>query len=413
MQRKRSLRTVTVAALLAVVAALAVSACGKSKSSSTAAETTPATTATTATTTEAKSESSGSAAVAESKKAMEELGKGTSGETGPPPGPAAVKGKNVWAIACGLNAPGCSVPAEAIKEANKYLGWKLTIGDGHLTPAGETEAVKSAIAAKAEGIILIGLDCVSVKSALETAVADKIPVVQGLGSDCNEWPKEGGKSLILAQLGFVTASNSLKLYEKLGVWHAQWTIANTEGKAKIVEINYPVFSETSRLDREYNKYLKEHCPECKILTERNLAASALANPEASQIVETLLQKYPEATVLETDNDSEIDLIGTALKKAKLSNLKVIANEGYPATFSLIREGLVASAILLPQRAYYWGSADIMNRILAGVKPTEIKPEGYESGLVEKNLNLPAPGAEFIPHIDYREKFAAIWEGKNK
>jgi ribose transport system substrate-binding protein len=415
MQGKRSIRTALAAALLAVVAALAVAACGssKSKSESTAAESkAPVTAATTSS--EAKSEGSTSqtALVEESKKAMEELAEGKGVETGPPPGPAAVKGKNVWAIACGLNAPGCSVPAEAVKEANKYLGWKLTIGDGKLTPAGETEALKSAIAAKAEGLILIGFDCVSAKSAIEEADARKIPIVQGLGSDCNEWPKEGGKPLILKQLAYVQSKNSLALYRRLGLLHAEWTVAHTNGKAKIIALRFDVFSENDALDKEYEKYIKK-CTGCTVLAERNLPASALANPEMSQIVETLLQKYPEANVLETPNDSEIDLIGQALKKANRPNLMVIANEGYPATFSLIREGLVATAIIEPQKAYYWGTADILNRLFAGEKPSEIKPEGYETGLVEKNVKLPAPGAEYEPKINFREKFAAIWEGKNK
>jgi ribose transport system substrate-binding protein len=405
MWRSASFRMSFAAALVVV----AVAGCGSSKSEKT--ETSSSSSAATTSSSASASGGSDAALVTKAKEAIEELAKGSN--TGPPPGPAAVKGKNVWAIACGLQAPGCSVPAEAIKEAAKILGWKLTIGDGHLTPEGEDEALKDAVTAKAEGVITIGMDCATDKSGFEAVYKAKIPLVAGLGSDCNEYPKETNSTpFVTKMLGFVSAENSLQMYTHAGELHADWAIQHTDGKAKIVEVNFPVFSETANLDVAFNTVIKE-CTECEVLAEKSLPAAALANPEASNVASSLLEQYPEATIFETDNDSFVDLIGQALAKANKKSTQVISAEGYPTTFKLIEEGYVGAGIVEPQKAYYWGTADVLNRIFAGEKPSEIKPEGYELGLVEKGVNLPPAGQEYETTPNYKEKFTEIWEGKNE
>jgi ribose transport system substrate-binding protein len=417
MWEKSAFRKFGPALLMLVIAAIALTACGGGGSSSStepAEESTPAETESEATEGEGSEEGSGtsSAAVAKAKSIIKELGEGIN--TGPPPGPAAVKGKKVYAVACGLNAPGCSVPAEALEEAAKVLGWDLTVADGKLTPEGEVAAMKEAVTGGAEGVITIGMDCSTAKAGFEAVHKAGIPIVAGLGSDCNEYPEpNSSEPQVDKMLGYVKANNSLELYTRLGELHAYWTIANTNGEAKIITVNFPVFSETTNLDKKYKEVIEKECPGCEILAEKELPASALANPEAENVASALLQQYPEATVFNTDNDSYVGLIGQALAKSPNKEIKVISNEGYPNIFKLIEEGQVAAGIVQPQKAYYWGTADSLNRIFAGVDPKEIPNEGYEAGLVEKDLNLPPPGQEWETDPEYVKAFSEIWEGKNE
>lgn len=404
----------SVAAMLVLLAVL-VAGCGSSGSSSSSETTEEAATSSEAAASES-SESSGSgtdpAVIEKAKATIKELGEGIN--TGPPPGPAAVKGKNVYAVACGLNAPGCSVPAEAIQEAGKILGWNVTVADGHLTPEGEVAAMKEAVTGGADGVIAIGMDCSGAKAGYEAVHKAGIPIVGGLGSDCNEYPEpNNSEPQVTKMLGYVTAKNSLELYTHLGEYHAAWTIAATNGEAKIIAVNFPVFSETTNLDKKYKEVIEKECAGCEILAEKELPASALANPEAENVASALLQQYPEATVFETDNDSYVGLIGQALAKSDNKDIKVISNEGYPNIFKLIEEGHVAAGIVEPQKAYYWGTADTLNRIFAGEKPSEIPNEGYEAGLVEKDLNLPPAGQEFETEPEFEKAFTEIWEGKNE
>lgn len=413
MWRSASFR-MSVAALLVLLAAL-VAGCGSSVSSS-SSETTEEAPTSGETTASETSESSGGgtdpAVVEKAKATIKELGEGIN--TGPPPGPAAVEGKNVYAVACGLNAPGCSVPAEAIQEAGKVLGWNVTVADGQLTPEGEVAAMKEAVTGGADGVITIGMDCSTAKAGFEAVHKAGIPIVAGLGSDCNEYPEaNNSEPQVTKMVGFVKANNSLELYTRLGELHAAWTIAATNGEAKIITVGFPVFSETTNLDTKYKEVIENECSGCEILAEKELPAAALANPEAENVASSLLQQYPEATVFETDNDSYVGLIGQALAKSGNKDIKVISNEGYPNIFKLIEEGYVTAGIVEPQKAFYWGTADTLNRIFAGEKPSEIPNEGYEAGLVEKDLNLPPAGQEFETEPEFEKAFTEIWEGKNE
>ena len=80
----------------------------------------------------------------------------------PTSSPKSQPGKKVWVLSCSQAAEGCQVPAAGAAEAGKMIGWKMTVFDGKGDPATYAKGVRSAIAAKADGIILVSIDCAAI-----------------------------------------------------------------------------------------------------------------------------------------------------------------------------------------------------------------------------------------------------------
>src|SRR4249920_3528214 len=64
----------------------------------------------------------------------------------PDSAPAPVAGKNVWVIPCATAAEGCAIPANAIADAGKRVGWDVTVSDGGFDPTVQSNGIRSAIA---------------------------------------------------------------------------------------------------------------------------------------------------------------------------------------------------------------------------------------------------------------------------
>ena len=109
-------------------------------------------------------------------------------ETSPPKtGPAPAKGKTVWWVSCGQSIPECSTPAAAAKKAATEVGWTFHVADGALdVNNGYPAAIRTAIAAHPDAIVVHGIDCAAIEQPLQEAKAAHIPV---LGVEANDCPK--------------------------------------------------------------------------------------------------------------------------------------------------------------------------------------------------------------------------------
>ena len=114
----------------------------------------------------------------------------------PTSGPKAHTGKNVWVISCYEGAVGCSVPAQGFVAASAHLGWKATVVDAKLDPATATQEIKSAVAAKANAIVLDGFPCSWAPGAIASAKSAGVKIYGLLSFDCP------GKALDDGQLLF-------------------------------------------------------------------------------------------------------------------------------------------------------------------------------------------------------------------
>ncbi|PPJ35714.1 hypothetical protein C5E45_24550 [Nocardia nova] len=326
--------------------------------------------------------------------------------TAPAPGPVAQKGKNVWVVSCSQALPGCAEPATAIQNAAKVLDWNITVVDAKGTPAGMSSAIRQAVAAKADGIIGVAVDCPSAKGALSEAKAAKIPTVGVYAYDCNDPKVNGGDAEYTALINNNgTPGQFGSLWGKL---KADYAIASTGGKAKIVQVTHPDFLVTQYEFDGYNAEINK-CSSCQVVDKVDITAGELGQPGiVAQKVATALQQHPDANVLEIPDDSTLALSVQSVKAANRKDLKVIAGEGYPSTFDFIRSRTVTAAVAIPADWLGWSGADALNRIFAG--QADIPNEGASFQIIDAEHGLPPAGQGWTPKFDYISAFTRSWQG---
>jgi ribose transport system substrate-binding protein len=338
--------------------------------------------------------------VASAKKAIADIRRGT--EVAPSPGPGAQPGKDVWFVCFASVVPPCVDATQGVKDASKELGWKVTVVDGKGDPAAWTAGIKRAVAAKADGIYTLSIDCAAAKAGFKAAKDAEIPVVTSTSIDCDGDPQ------FTSSVAGSKSPTWIDYYKRQGKLRAQYAAAITDGKAKIIQLNLPAVAVTDALDKAFTAEIKK-CTTCKVVATKDFAPADLAGTSAAQAVSTLLQQHPEADVLQTDNDSVLQVIAQAIRSANNKDLKVIAGEGYPTTFDLIRDGFVAGAFTLPMNWTGWAAMDNLNRIFAGDDPESFPSAGFDTSLVDKS-NLPPKGKAYVPKVDYVTTYKKIWAG---
>jgi len=385
--------------LALAVSALALAACGSGSGSSGESDSGSTTGGSTgaATTTDA-------AVVTDAKAAVEAGYEGTF-QTPPTDGPAAQQGKKVWAVACIAAAPGCQTPVEAFKAAGQVLGWDVTLADGKADPAVYNSVIQQAIAAKADGIALMSIDCPSVKNSLTAAKQAGIPVVTMYSFDCDD-PKLGGNEKLFDS---TTPSPTGEFFSAGGDLGAQWIIAKTDGKAKIVYVTADTYNNAAYIRDAFHKRL-ETCAGCEIVSEINAPTGDNASGALVQKVETAMQQHPDTNVLALWADTKTVVLAQTIKKLKAEHpdLIVMGGEGNPENMPLIADGVQDVAIGVPMKWLGWAAADALNRIFAGEQPVA-ESLGYQ--IIDKDHGLPADASAWVPSVDYEAAYTKVWTGQ--
>ena len=323
-----------------------------------------------------------------------------------PTGNPAVKGKNVFVISCGLAAEACAKPAENVQLAAKTLGWKVTVYDGKFSATGYDAGIRQAIAAKADGIVLVAIDCSNAKGALGAARAAGVKVVAAYAYDCND-PLIGGPSLFDATINsngnpdqWATANAKLR---------ADYAIATTNGKAKVLSLDQPEFLVAKWWTNAFQARLAL-CSTCKLLDHVAFTGNDLVNNRAAQQLGTAILRHPDVNVLFVTSDALMQALLPAIRSAKAKNPKllVIANEGFAATQQLIRQGVADVAVGIYTPWMGWSAADALNRVFNGQKSIPNQGLGYH--LITK-ANVPAANTVWAPSLDYQAAFKKIWNSK--
>ena len=96
---------------------------------------------------------------------------------GPTSSPPLQKNKNIYVITCSSQGVGCTRAAAGVKEAGETAGWTVRVVDGKGDPGTWNGAIQSAIAAKADGIVLAAVPPALVGDALERAKKANVAIV--------------------------------------------------------------------------------------------------------------------------------------------------------------------------------------------------------------------------------------------
>jgi ribose transport system substrate-binding protein len=293
----------------------------------------------------------------------------------------------------------------AAQQAAKLLGFKFTIANGNYNQGGAYATdVDNAIAAKANAIVLVGIDCDQVTIPLEQAIAAGIKIMGFGGVDCP------GHPLFNAPMKFSASMPNTDSFNYVGGQvAAAYMIDKLKDNIKLVTM----VGRSERLlqltDQGFDSMLAR-CTACnpQILDKVEYNSADLV-PNGPWITATrsALVKNPTANAVYMPWDVCLAELGgaQAVKEAGLQAL-VFGGQGNADGMNELRQGLV-SAITAAYSPIWlgWGAMDNINRALNG-QPTVTEGIGYT--LVDMQHNLPPNGQPYQPSIKFQAAYEKSW-----
>jgi ribose transport system substrate-binding protein len=326
----------------------------------------------------------------------------------PTTGPAPAKDKNIWYISCGAASPSCLDKANEAKKAGALLGWNVTIADGALgDPAILDAAVRTGIAAKPDAIVQDGIGCSADAQSLKEAKDAGIPV---LGLETLDCADTGGENLFtIPWIANATEANNTDYRSAFGKYAAQYLIAATGGKAKIIA-NLGVESQPQEwlLTQAFNAEMAK-CSGCEIVETVNFDEKELvSNGPWISAFQAALVKHPDATAIFMPWDFMATSLGgqQAIAEAGLQNVVTVGGIGDTDSATLIRDGKwTANGAVRDSHFVAWSAIDTLNRHFNG-QPSVAEGVGFT--IIDKDHNLPAPGGLYATALDYQAAYQKAW-----
>lgn len=346
--------------------------------------------------------------LASAQAALKEGYGGTDGDV-PSKGPAAAKGKDLWIVSCGQAAEGCSTPGAAAADAVKAIGWTSTTCDGKLNPTTYGECVRSATAAKPDGILLISVSCDVVQEPLKAAKAAGIKIYGIDSFDCDEG---GGKPLFDGDITYHGYTSIKDRYlNGIGPAMANYLIAKHDGAPKTLLLRED--------DQQAPKYIADgiekvldDCAACKTYTLK-ISLQDFADGSFSSKVSAALVQHPDVNAVAAPYDATVSLgVGQAVLKAGRP-ITLTSMEGLASSIALIRKGTQTMDAGSPAGWVGWAAIDGLNRIFAGQPDVD---SGIGLQTIDKDHNLPPEGEAYDGNVgpdgkplqDYKAIYTQSW-----
>ena len=394
------LRSGQMAALVAV-SALTAAACGSSSKTASPASAGSKTPGGAASSTASPAGGNGYQAAVTATAAAE---KGTNRPVDPTSRPA-VKNKSIVVISAGQATSSSQVPSDGAVEAAKAIGWKVTLYDAKLNPSNYSPLIRQAIAAHADGIVLDSIDCQAATAALKEAKAANIALVPITAFDCTD-PAAGNQStgVYSAVTNFgPTGKNVDAFTESYGADQANYIIAKSQNKAKIIVLQDPEFTVLHYTFQGFSKAIQNSGGSTMVDTVTFTVADLIDGQLVSKVQAALLQ-HPDATWIKSPYTTATQLGIVPGLGANTRHVSVMGGEGYPAELDLIRAGKVTAVNIISETWLGWSTIDTMNSYFLGKPPAD---SGIGWTIADATHNLPASGS-FNPPIDFKAAYQKAW-----
>lgn len=330
----------------------------------------------------------------------------------PTSGPEMLADQNLWILSCSQGAPGCATPTLAMQEAAESVGWDVTVADGKLDFSTYSNLIRQAIAAKADAITLVAIDCGSVQQPLTEAREAGIAVYGLLSFDCDD-PTVGGDALFTASLGMGGADTSLGDYlEDLGRTSANYIIDKTKGEAEVVEI----YEDDVLFDAYVGKGFEAAMDECDgcsyervTIVAADYAGSAVQSKAAAGIA-----RQPNANAIFAPVDALVTLgVGQAARAAKPGTILASIGGLQPNVEQIAGDGPQTFAAGLPFTRIGWAAVDDLNRVLQDEAQVD---QGIGTQAIDTERNVPTDPDYYDgnvddqgkPVVDYIAEYKALW-----
>lgn len=308
---------------------------------------------------------------------------------------------NLFVVSCGEAVPGCALPAAAMKEAAEAAGWTATVGDGKLNPDGFAAAIRQGIAADADVIIAVGINCTTAAAAFKEAHDAGILIIGGGGFDDCDPKLWGGDRLWLPDY------TPIQQWNEFGKQQADYAFGVNDGDVKAIILRFTSQPYGPWIADGFANEL-EALGSGEVVKVIDISDAEVVDGSVAQKVTTELLANPEVNTLAVANDSWLATgLSSAIVQAGLDEqLTVIGRAGEASTIDLIRQGGggVDATVGFATQWGAWGSIDTAIRVLAGQEPQYI---GESIQVVDQTHNMPDSGP-YVGSSDFRAAFKKSW-----
>jgi ribose transport system substrate-binding protein len=319
---------------------------------------------------------------------------------GPVTGPAMLMGATVAIVCEDLRNGGILGVARGIGEAIKVIGWNAKIYDAGGTPEGRGKALAAALAARPDGVILVGSDAREIQAHLQPFAANGIPIV-----GWHIGPVAG--TLADGPVAMNVSTNPLDVARVT----AMAAVVESKGRAGVVIFTDSNFA-IAKAKSDAMAAVIRACKGCTVLEIRDVAISKNAQlmPEVTrELLASYGKRWTHALAI---NDIYFDYAAPELTRAgQASNgiSMLSAGDGSAAAFLRIQAGTFQTATVAePLNLQGWQLVDELNRLL-GHQPVS----GYIAPVhlvTRKNIAFDGgPQMRFDPDNGYRDVYQRIWK----
>lgn len=314
----------------------------------------------------------------------------------PAKGPKAQKGKHVWFVACRLEVRACAEMADGVREASAAIGWDLTVRDSKNDPTLASQHIRDAIAAKADGIAVAGVDCPMIKDALQDAKAAHIPVVNMGNLECQP-------ALFTAHTTTVGKPWLDGITQFAVKDRAAWAVVKTGGRMKAINVAVTDVGAIVMQDQAFRDAVAE-CPTCQIVD--TISVPIRQYSQLGTMLADALQRHPEANAVNMPGLSAE--MKAAVEQSGRKDLTLIPQVCRPETIAMIRAGWNMQCTGVSLDWGGWMTVDLLNRLLAGQRPDQLPRVGAGIEFVDAQHNLPKQDA-WLPSFDFRKAYEKVWQ----
>ena len=326
----------------------------------------------------------------------------------PTPGPAintsSLRGKTFYYVPITIQASSFKITAEAMKKAVAPLGIRIQVCDGGASPDKAAACVNEATKVRAAGIISDALPYALAANAFDAAKKNGIPILIS-----NQPAPAGYKND--DQLSYYLG-NPIKMMQIA----AEWIVADSGGKAKVVVNEYTDSPDTKRYMEDYGlKILRKDCPDCTTAVNEVSSANFSMIPSSTS---SILLKNPDANYFFNQYDTSIQPAMAGIQQANAKQrLKGVSTNGLLGSLQLLKRKnfLYADVASHYNYAAYSLIDFAMRMALKSELPTDLTVPvrlitSDNVGTLGLTAGAEASGEWFGP-TTYKKMFAGLWAGK--
>ncbi|MBF6621694.1 MAG: substrate-binding domain-containing protein [Patulibacter sp.] len=278
---------------------------------------------------------------------------------------------------------------EAQKAAAELLGWKVTGIDVGTNPEEFAQAYDRAVGMKPDMVIGSGIPREYLDKQLTQLQEMNIPVI--------EW--SAGVEPVDGHL-FVAVDDPL--YEAAAIQTSEFLAADGDMKADVVAFSVKQYAMIDIFTRTMDQYMEKMCEGCKFDLQQ-VAASDVG--KLASKVTAHLQKNPDTKYVLCGFGDLCQGVGTALKAAGRSDVKIMTRDPSSTNYQNIANGVEWAGGALPIGQTSWQVIDLAQRVFNGdsLDGTRLQPQQIVT-------EVPDPKSPVIGAVpDYQDQYKQLWK----